>query len=133
MNTSLLIQRAKGSLSRRHFAAALAVFLLAGPMPVAAQSGHTDWGPWSFDWEVKDGAAIGLRNVYYKSELVIYKANMPVIRVRYAGGTTFGDRINWSDLKFNVTLCAGASFGCGSKVCQRSYTVNGRPLRPTRR
>jgi hypothetical protein len=126
MKTSLLKRRAKGSPSRWSFVTALAAFLLAGPMPLAAHSGHTDWGPWSFDWEVKDGAAIGLRNVYYKGELVIYKANMPVIRVRYVGGTTYGDRINWGDLQTEVTLCDGNRFGCGSKVCQRSYTVNGR-------
>lgn len=95
---------------------------------MAAHSGHTDWGPWSFDWEVKDGAAIGLRNVYYKNELVIYRASMPTIRVRYdlnAAGP-YSDRINWEDLYDSVTLCGPTKYGCNTKVCQKSYWVGGR-------
>lgn len=99
--------------------------LLGNALPAAAQSGHTSWWPWSFDWEVKDGAAIGLRNVYYKGELVIYRANLPVIRVRYNGGTTYADRIYWENLLTGGDLC-GVPFGCGIKVCQRSLNVGGR-------
>ena len=126
MRTSLLIQSLRDFLSTRPVALIILMLLFGAPLPLAAQSGHTTWGPWSFDWEVKDGAAIGLRNVYYKSELVIYRANLPTIRVRYVGGTTYADRINWDDLQTEVTLCNNNKFGCGSKVCQRSYTVDGR-------
>src|SRR5262245_34270887 len=111
MKTSLLIR--------------FALFLMLAPLPLVAQTGHTSWGPWSFDWEVKDGAAIGLRNVYYNGEKVIHRANLPTIRVHYDGGTTYADRIWWDDLVTEVDMC-GKKFGCGTKVCQRSYVLNGR-------
>src|SRR5262245_50449926 len=89
------------SSATRGVMALLAMMLLGGSPSVFAHSGHTDWGPWSFDWEVKDGSALGIRNVYYNHELVIYKANMPVIRVRYDGNASgpWADRIDWGNLQ----------------------------------
>jgi len=94
--------------------------------PVLAQSGHTNWGAWTFDWEVKDGAGIALRNVYYRNELVIWKASMPVIRVHYAtvGGNTCGpyaDQINWYSL-IPISWCGN------QRVCQQSYVSGGHTM-----
>lgn len=92
-----------------------------GAAPLRAHSGHSAWGPWSFDWEVKDDAGLGLRNVYYNSEKVLYKANMPVIRVKYDGDACgpYADRLNWDNL-LDISNCGY------KKVCQRSYTSGGR-------
>ena len=140
MKTSLLFRRAKDFLATRYWAAALTLSLFTGPLHGGEpSSGSTTWGSWNFDWEVKDGAALGIRNVYYKHKLVIYKANMPVIRVRYdpafpcllPGGAVlaFGDRINWSDVQPYVFLCSpppgGKRYGYGTKFYQKSYTISG--------
>ncbi len=128
MKTSLMIRLMQHVLAARRFAVVLLVFLFAGSLPVSGHSGHTDWGPWSFDWEVKDGAGIAIRNVYYKHELVIYKANMPVIRVRYDGNASgpWADRIDWGNLQNYVSLCTSLTYGCGTKVCQKSYWIGSR-------
>lgn len=85
-----------------------------------ATSGHINWGSWRFDWEVKDNAGIALRNVHYNNRLVLYKASMPAIRVRYQNDVCgpFLDQINWGKL-LNISDCGDR------KVCQRSFTVNG--------
>ena len=125
MRTLLLIRWLRELVSERRVAVVVLMLLFGHALPATAQSGHTSFWPWSFDWEVKDGASIGLRKVYYKGELVIYRANMPVIRVRYVSSTTYADRINWENLLTGGDLC-GVPFGCGSKPCQRSFIVNGR-------
>lgn len=96
----------------------LLILLLAAP--ASAHSGHTNWGAWRLDWEVKDDAGIAIRNVYYNNELVIWKASVPVIRVRYNGNVCgpYADRINWSNL-LNISNCGNA------KVCQTSSTFSG--------
>jgi hypothetical protein len=94
---------------------------LTAALPLAAQSGHTDWNGWSFDYEVKDGAGIGLRYVTYKGELVLWKASMPVIRVHYQNNACgpYADRINSYNL-VPISWCAN------SLVCQKSYVSGGR-------
>src|SRR6266550_5325560 len=94
-------------------------FSLAAPS-TQAHSGHTVWGSWSFDWEVKDGAGIAIRNVVFDRQQVIYKASMPVIRVQYADDHCgpYADQINWDSL-------GGVPWSNDAKVCQRSYTANG--------
>lgn len=88
--------------------------------PVMAHSGHTVWGGWTFDWEVKDNAGIALRNVYFNNELVFYKASLPVIRVRYDHSCgPYQDRINWDKL-VKISNCGN------KKVCQKSYSSGGR-------
>lgn len=101
--------------------AAAAAALVAAALPALAHSGHTNWGPWRFDWEVRDDAGIAIRNVSYKDELVLYKASVPVIRVKYRNDACgpYADRINWDNL-LNISNCGGG------KVCQRSYASGGR-------
>lgn len=97
------------------------LLLLMAAVPAMAQSGHTNWNEWSFDWEVKDGAGLALRNVFYKSEFVIWKSSMPVIRVHYANNACgpYQDKLDWYNL---VPLS-----WCGNqKVCQQSYVSGGR-------
>jgi hypothetical protein len=101
----------------------LSVAMLVLPSLALAQSGHTDWNGWSFDFEVKDGAGLALRYVSYNNEFVLWKASMPVIRVKYAtvGGNTCGpyaDRIDTYNL-VPISWCGN------NKVCQKSYTSGG--------
>jgi hypothetical protein len=101
--------------------ASFLVALCLSASVATAHAGHTDWGAWQFDWEVKDGAGLGLRNVRYKGEYVVYKASMPVIRVRYNGDECgpYADRITWESL-----VSIGGRCG-GRKVCQYAYTSGG--------
>jgi hypothetical protein len=98
----------------------LSLGLLGFSTPAAAQAGATTWGQWRFDWEVKDGAGLALRNVHYRGERVIHKASMPVIRVQYDDDACgpFADRITWDHLLENPSCD-------GRKVCQQSYTYEG--------
>jgi hypothetical protein len=90
------------------------------PSMAYAHEGHTTWGPWRFDWEVRDHAGIGIRNVYYNNELVFWKASMPVIRVRYAGNRCgpYADRITWGHL-VQISNCGNR------KVCQEEFSSGG--------
>jgi hypothetical protein len=104
----------------------LPLFLLVAAVlatPALAQSGHTNWNEWSFDWEVKDGAGLALRNVSYRNELVIWKASMPVIRVHYANNACgpYADLIDWFNL-VPISWCGN------NKVCQRSYVAGGHTM-----
>lgn len=113
--------------------------LLVLPLPGAADSSaeHMTWGRWSFDYEVRDNTGLSLRNVTYDGELVLGKASMPVLRVKYVKEriwwnpfTWFGsradsgrcgpfqDRLRWQDLVPIVN--------CGNnKVCVESSTLQG--------
>ena len=93
------------------------------PSAAFGQSGHTAWGPWSFDWRVLGDAGLNLLNVYYNGELVIHKANLPVIRVRYDN-----DQCGpYQDLISSGLLIPVPFTGCGNTlVCQKSYTLHGR-------
>ena len=57
------------------------VYLLLIASYTFAQSGHTNWNGWSFDWEVTNGEGLALRNASFNNEFVLWKASMPVIRV----------------------------------------------------
>ncbi|HYH76094.1 MAG TPA: RICIN domain-containing protein [Arthrobacter sp.] len=95
--------------------------VVAGPL--RAQSGHSSWGPWSFDWEVVGKRGLGIRNVRFEDTLFLYKANLPVIRVKYVndnwltGCGPYQDRIQWKHLQ--PTTCSS------SKICQQSFTSGG--------
>ena len=94
------------------------LFLLAGAVLQAQpHSGHTTWRGWSFDWEVKDAAGLSIRNVRWQNEQVIYKASMPVIRVRYDGDACgpYQDRLDWGNL-LDISNCGN------QKVCQHGFT-----------
>ena len=90
-----------------------------------AHTGHINWSGWDFDWEVKDGAGLAIRNVQFQNHSYIYKASLPVIRVHYetVGNppTTCGpyaDRIDWPNLQ-PIPWCNNG------KLCQQSFTANG--------
>jgi hypothetical protein len=122
------------------------IILLAGcliaslflPTPASAEprSGTVDWDKWSFGWEVDGNQSVVLTDVTYEGELVLTKASLPVIRVKYErewpwyhpnswfgiGRSTgrcgpFQDRITWKHLE--------TVRECNSKVCVQSYTVGG--------
>jgi len=89
--------------------------------PVQAHSGHLDWGNWRFDWEVKDDAGLGIRNVFYKNKQILYKGSMPVVRVQYAGNGCgpYADRIDWDSL-LKISNCGD------NKFCVRQMNIDGR-------
>ncbi len=96
--------------------------VIASAVPLfAAPSGHTNWEGWSFDWEIKNDAGIGIRNVKFDGELVLYKGNMPVIRVEYDDDACgpYTDKLRWDNMH-EISFCDN------EKVCQTSYTENGR-------
>jgi hypothetical protein len=89
----------------------------------APRSGSLTYHDWSFSWNVgsnKEG--LELYNVRYKAVPVLYKASMPVVRVKYRGNAEsvtsgcgpYQDRLNWS----NMIVPSGAS----SKVVIRHFT-----------
>jgi hypothetical protein len=85
-----------------------------------AHSGHVNWGPWRFDWEVYNNAGLAIRNVTFNNEEVLYKGSMPVIRVQYDDNACgpFADQISWGSL-VDISNCGGG------KVCQRTFTRDG--------
>lgn len=121
----------------------VSTLLLIGTLALPGQgsadsaSEHVDWGRWSFDYEVRDNTGLALRNVSYGGELVLSKASMPVLRVKYVKErvwwnpfTWFGsradsgrcgpfqDRLRWQDLVPIVN--------CGdNKLCIESSTYKG--------
>lgn len=102
------------------FAAVSALLFIGSAAPAKAHSGHIVWGSWRFDWEVKNDAGLGIRNVYFNNRKIIYKASMPVIRVKYdCCCGPYADLISWSSLK-KISNCGN------EKVCTRSYTQGGR-------
>ena len=84
-----------------------------------AHSGSVNWGHWTFDWEVRDNAGLAIRNVKFDGKTILYKASLPVIRVRYKDDQCgpYADRINWDNL-LSISNCNDA------KVCQRSMKVD---------
>ena len=114
----------------------LCALMSSGPAFAETQSEHINWGRWSFDWEVRDNTGLALRDVTYADELVLAKASMPVIRVKYVKEmvwwnpfTWFGsradngrcgpfqDRLRWQDL-VPIVNCSN------QKVCIEHSTQN---------
>jgi hypothetical protein len=112
----------------------LAAALCLGPLgskPAAAQpmlpmpsSGSMSFGNWRFSWEVGNANDEGLvlKNVDWKGTRVLFKASMPVIRVKYRGNASdinsgcgpYSDRIhsgNLSHVKGQVTDVTARLFG----------------------
>src|SRR5882672_5427330 len=81
----------------------LCILFLTSTASAEPSSGHTNWGPWSFDWAIRDKAGLALLNVRYNGSLIIYKASLPVIRVRYEPEPDgeicgpYADRIVWGN------------------------------------
>ncbi|NGZ61292.1 MAG: hypothetical protein CV081_12440, partial [Nitrospira sp. LK265] len=70
-------------------------FYPSQPLFAETQSEHVDWGRWSFDWEVRDNTGLALRNVKYADELILNKASMPVIRVKYVKERVWWNPFTW--------------------------------------
>src|SRR5712691_11943343 len=82
--------------------------LHAEPLLPLPDAGSMTWGEWRFSWEIGDANDEGLviRNVFWKTVKVLYKASLPVIRVKYRGNAQgidsgcgpYRDRINSGNL-----------------------------------
>ena len=118
--------------------AGLLLISLVLPVSVSAEprSGTVNWEKWNFGWEVYENQSVVLTDVMYDNELVLAKASLPVIKVKYErewpwyhpyswfgiGRSTgrcgpFQDRITWKHLE--------PVPACNSKVCVKPYTVGG--------
>jgi hypothetical protein len=90
-------------------------------------SGTMTWGDWRFSWEIGSANDEGLvlRNVKWKNTQVLYKASLPVIRVKYrgreqhinAGCGPYRDRIDHDDI---VQLFPGQT----TDVVSRQFNSN---------
>jgi len=126
-------------MNRMALGLALWLGILTLPLTASADPAaeHVEWGRWTLDYEVRDNTGLTLRNVSYGGELVLGKASMPVVRVKYVKEmvwwnpfTWFGsraesgrcgpfqDRLRWQDLA-PIANCAD------NKVCVERATVNG--------
>ena len=111
-------------------------FFLPTAASAESRSGTVSWNKWKFGWEVYDNQSVVLTDVQYNNEVVLTKASLPVIKVKYErewpwyhpyswfgiGRSTgrcgpFQDRITWKHLE---TVPA-----CNSKVCLQPYTIGG--------
>jgi len=67
--------------------AASATPVRAQPLLPLPDAGTMDWGDWRFSWEIGNANTEGLvlRNVTWKGVQVLFKASLPVIKVKYRG------------------------------------------------
>lgn len=110
---------------------------MAAPVFAEPQSGTITWEKWAFEWEVYGNQSLVLSDVKYDGELVLSKASLPVIKVKYErewpwyhpyswfgiGRSTgrcgpFQDRIAWKHLD-PLPSCGN------SKVCVQTYNSGG--------
>ncbi|MBC7778277.1 MAG: hypothetical protein H7246_22785 [Phycisphaerae bacterium] len=92
----------------------------------AAQSGHTNWKGWSFDFNISSARNSGLEitNVYFNGKKVLFRGSLPVIRVQYFAANPCGpyeDRIGPSNV-IDFT-CSGT--GATGKLCQFQFNWGG--------
>ncbi len=101
--------------------AILCVCILGFAFPNVAQSGEISWGPWDFEWEIDDNSGLALKKVRYKNDGVLYRASMPVIRVKYDNNACgpWNDHINLPQLDI-IPSCDNV------KICERSFFSSGR-------
>src|SRR4051794_4908277 len=112
----------------RHISTFLVSGVAAGIFASAAlaQSGNVSWGPWQLSWEVNGDTGIGVRNVRFNNRTVLFRGNLPVVRVKYdrdggqGGCGPYADRITW----FNLTTDNNCHNN--QKICQRTFSFNGR-------
>jgi hypothetical protein len=78
------------------------------PLLSLPRSGSLTWGHWSFDWTVGDNSeGLELKHVKFKGVSVLFKASMPVIRVKYRGDGEdkgdgcgpYSDQIDWCNME----------------------------------
>ncbi|MCC6966943.1 MAG: hypothetical protein IT391_11775 [Nitrospira sp.] len=126
-------------MNRTAIGLALWIGILMVPITGSAEPAaeHLEWGRWALDYEIRDNTGLTLRNVSYGGEMVLGKASMPVVRVKYVKErvwwnpfTWFGsradsgrcgpfqDRLRWQDLA-PIANCSD------NKVCVDRATVNG--------
>jgi hypothetical protein len=110
---------------------------IVAPAFAEPQSGTITWEKWKLEWEVYGNQSLVLTDVIFDNELVLSKASLPVIKVKYErewpwyhpyswfgiGRSTgrcgpFQDRITWKHLD-TMSSCGN------SKVCVQTYTSGG--------
>jgi hypothetical protein len=110
---------------------------MAAPAFAEPRAGSVAWDKWTLDWEVADHQSLVLSEGKYDGELVLSKASLPVIKVKYErewpwyhpyswlgiGRSTgrcgpFQDRITWKHLD-PIPSCGN------SKVCVQTYSSGG--------
>ena len=92
----------------------------------AAPSGHTSWGPWEFDWEVREAAGLNLMQVHYNGDKILHKVNVPVVRVHYLEpGLDPGIAGPYAD-KMDPGSLQQISTQGDPRVRQRAYQAGGR-------
>lgn len=110
---------------------------MVAPAFAEPQSGTITWEKWVFEWEVTGNQSLVLSDVTYDGELVLSRASLPVVRVKYErewpwyhpyswfgiGRSTgrcgpFQDRITWIHLD-PIPSCGN------SKVCVQTYERGG--------
>lgn len=78
------------------------------PLLTLPRSGSMTWGQWAFDWTVGDNSeGLELKHVTFKGVSVLFKASMPVIRVKYRGEGEdkgdgcgpYSDQIDWCNIE----------------------------------
>lgn len=99
----------------------LVALMLAVSSRAEAQSAAINWGPWRLNATIQSNG-LALTGVYFNNRQVIYKANMPVIRVLYveppAANVAYADILG-PGLLYPVPFCNN------QMICQRSFTRNG--------
>ena len=110
---------------------------MVAPAFAEPQSGKITWEKWTLEWEVYGNQSLVLTDVMFDNELVLSKASLPVVKVKYErewpwyhpyswfgmGRSTgrcgpFQDRITWTHLEPTPS--------CGnSNVCVQTYTSGG--------
>ena len=110
---------------------------MAVPASAEPRSGTITWEKWTLEWEVYGNQSLVLTDVVFDNELVLAKASLPVIKVKYErewpwyhpyswfgiGRSTgrcgpFQDRITWKHLD-SMPSCGN------SKVCVQTYSSGG--------
>lgn len=92
---------------RMTFGLLLGLALLTLPPTGSAETTaeHLEWGRWTLDYEVRDNTGLALRNVSYGGELVLGKASMPVVRVKYVKERVWWNPFTWFGSRADSGRC----------------------------
>ena len=99
--------------------------LLTSPLAGAANPplNILQWGRWSFDYEVRDNTGLALRNVTCDGELVLGKASMPVLRVKYVKERIWWNPFTWFGSRADSGRCGHSRIDCVGRTWSPSSTV----------
>lgn len=125
--------------TRAFFIMVLILWLTAPPSPSFAdwESQPFDWGKWNLQLEMKDAAGLAIKNVSYEGELVLAKASLPVIRVKYVREWPAWHPFSWFGVGRSSGRCGpfedrispqnlSKNNNCqGNKLCTRTHTIDG--------